>query len=89
MSVDKAVEAVEEFLSDTFEDVTVMGEEWTADQADAIVELVLEATQPQGAVKDRDALVHAMQSIAGKANPSGEYCQAVARAALNNHAGGQ
>lgn len=47
---EKALEAVEDFLRDTFEAPLAMGEEWLADQADAIVELVLEAAQPQGAV---------------------------------------
>jgi len=54
---DKAVEAVEEFLHDTFEAPVAMGEEWTADQADAIVEIVLEAAQPRGAVSLAEWLV--------------------------------
>lgn len=48
---DKATEAVEDFLRDTFEAPLAMGEEWLADQADNIVELVLEALQPRGAVE--------------------------------------
>lgn len=61
---DQAVEAVEEHLHRLIPDDPALPEEWWADQADEIVELVLEAAQPRGAVGERDNYRRTLELIA-------------------------